>query len=243
MSLGWYSDLTSVERRTYWACFAGFGLDSMDTAIYALVIPSLIATLGLTRPEAGYLATAALVGAAAGGWGAGILADRVGRVRVLQVTILWVAVFTFAAAFAGGFWQLLGIRFLQGLGYGGEAAVGGVLISEVIRPALRGRVAASVQSGYAVGYAISVALLPIIASLFPEQIGWRVFFAIGIVPAFLVFFIRRLVPESGVYTDAKAARARGPRPRRSGRSSPAGTGAAPWPRRLCPPASSAAPTS
>ena len=102
MRLGWYSNLTSVERRTYWACFAGFALDSMDTTIYALVIPALIATLGLTRPEAGYLATAALAGAAVGGWGAGIVADRIGRVRVLQITILWVAVFTFAAAFANG---------------------------------------------------------------------------------------------------------------------------------------------
>ena len=88
MRLGWYSDLTPVERRTYWACFGGFGLDSMDTTMYALVIPSLITVLGITRPEAGYLATAALVGAAAGGWGAGMLAgplmygwlsDRIGR--------------------------------------------------------------------------------------------------------------------------------------------------------------------
>lgn len=178
----------------------------MDSTIYSLVIPSLIATIGLSSKEAGFLATAALVGTAIGGWGAGILADKIGRVRVLQLTILWCALFTFAAAFSNSFTQLFGIRFLQGLGYGGEAAVGGVLISEVIRPALRGRVAASVQSGYAVGYAVSVALLPIIASLFPEAIGWRVFFAIGIIPAGLIFFIRRLVPESGVYNDAKVAR-------------------------------------
>jgi hypothetical protein len=149
MRLGWYSELTAPERRTFWACFGGFGLDSMDTTMYALVIPSLIAMLGITRPEAGYLATAALVGAAIGGWGAGVLADRIGRVRVLQLTILWVAGFTFVAAFTGSFSQLLVVRLLQGLGYGGEAAVGGVLISEVVRPALRGRVAASVQSGYA----------------------------------------------------------------------------------------------
>jgi MFS family permease len=201
MRLGWYSDLNPVERRTYWACFAGFGLDSMDSTIYALVIPALIATIGLTKPEAGYLATAALVGAAIGGWGAGILADRIGRVRILQLTILWVALCTLAAAFATGFNTLFIIRFLQGLGYGGEAAVGGVLISEVVRPALRGRVAASVQSSYAVGYAISVGLLPVISSLFPAEIGWRVFFAIGIIPAFLVFFIRRMVPESSVYSE------------------------------------------
>lgn len=205
LKLGWYSELDVTERRTYWACFAGFGLDSMDSTIYALVIPALIATLGLTRPEAGYLATAALVGAAIGGWGGGILADRVGRVRVLQFTILVVAVLTLVSAFATGFWFLLVVRFLQGLGYGGEAAVGGVLISEVIRPSLRGRVAASVQSSYAVGFAVSVALLPVISSLFPEHIGWRVFFAIGIAPAFLVFFIRRLVPESGLFKESKAS--------------------------------------
>ncbi|MGI3779127.1 MAG: MFS transporter, partial [Janthinobacterium lividum] len=175
----------------------------MDTTIYALVIPALIATLGLTRPAAGALASAALAGAAIGGWGAGILADRIGRVRVLQLTILMVSVFTLVAAFANGFVPLLAIRFLQGLGYGGEAAVGGVLISEVIRPTLRGRVAASVQSSYALGYAVSVGLLPVISALFPEAIGWRVFFAIGIVPAGLLFLIRRLVPESGLYVEAR----------------------------------------
>ncbi len=168
------------------------------------MIPALIATIGLTKPEAGYLGSAALVGAAVGGWGAGILADRIGRVRILQMTIVWVALCTLAAAFASGFDTLFIIRFLQGLGYGGEAAVGGVLISEVVRPALRGRVAASVQSSYAIGYAVSVALLPVISSLFPEAIGWRVMFAIGVVPAFLVLFIRRLVPESGIYRDNKA---------------------------------------
>jgi MFS family permease len=122
---------------------------------------------------------------------------------------LWVAVWTASSAFAGGFGQLFVIRLLQGLGYGGEAAVGGVLISEVIRPALRGRVAASVQSSYALGYAVSVGLLPVIASMFPEEIGWRVFFGLGIIPAFLVFFIRKLVPESGVYSESKRAQSNG----------------------------------
>ncbi len=207
MNAGWYGDLTPVERKTFWACFAGFGLDSMDTTMYGLVIPSLIAVLGITRPEAGLLATAALIGAALGGWGAGLVADRIGRVRVLQITILWVALFTGAAAFANTFHELLAARLMQGLGYGGEAAVGGVLISEVVRPALRGRVAAAVQSGYAVGYAVSVALLPIVSAMFPETLGWRVLFGIGIVPAGLVLVIRRLVPESAVYERTRFAAA------------------------------------
>ena len=59
MALGWYSELNPVEKRTYWACFAGLALYSMDHTIYALVIPALMATLGITPPEAGYLATAA----------------------------------------------------------------------------------------------------------------------------------------------------------------------------------------
>lgn len=209
MKLGWYSALTALEKRTYWACFGGFALDSMDTTIYALVMPVLISVVGITRPEAGVLASASLIGSAVGGWGAGILADRIGRVRMLQMTILWCALATLAAAFCNAFDQFLVVRFLQGLGYGGEAAVGAVLISEVVRPELRGRVAASVQAGYAVGYAVSTALMPFFLGAFPQTQGWRFFFAFGVAPALFIFFIRRLVPESAVYTDAAARRRQG----------------------------------
>lgn len=209
--IGWYGKLNGVERRTYWACFGGFALDSMDTTIYALVLPVLIAVLGIAKAQAGLLATAALVGAAAGGWIAGILADRFGRVEVLKATILWVALFTGLTALCNDFPQFLVARFLQGLGFGGEAAVGAVLIGEVVRPELRGRVSASVQSGYAVGYAASTALMPIVFSLFPEAVGWRIMFLIGIAPAVLVLFIRRLVPESEIFLEEKRAEQAGAR--------------------------------
>lgn len=208
MKIGWYSDLTPVERRTYWACFGGYTLDSLDSTMYALLAPVLIAVLSITRTEIGILATAGLVGNAVGGWIAGIVADRFGRVAVLKFTILWVAIFSLLAAAATGFHALFVVRALQGLGYGGEAAVGGVLISEAVRPYLRGRVAASVQSGFAVGYAMSTVIMPIVFYFLPETIGWRVMFVIGIVPAFLVLMIRQSVPESGAYeTAAKARRA------------------------------------
>jgi MFS family permease len=203
MRFGWYSDMSRVERNTYWACFGGLALDSMDTTIYALVIPVLIAVVGITRQDAGLLASAALIGSAIGGWLAGIVADRIGRVRVLQITILWVALTTLAAAFTNGFHGLLVVRSLQGLGYGGEAAVGGVLISEVIAPRLRGRAAASVQSGYAIGYAVSVGLMAVVFAVLPQEIAWRAFFAIGVLPAGLVFLVRRLVPESTLFTDRR----------------------------------------
>jgi MFS family permease len=120
-----------------------------------------------------------------------------------------VAAFSLLAAAASGFHALFVARALQGLGYGGEAAVGGVLISEAVRPYLRGRVAASVQSGFAVGYAMSTIIMPVVFYFFPETTGWRVMFVIGVLPAFLVLMIRQSVPESAVYENAAKARQAG----------------------------------
>lgn len=208
MRLGWYSALTPKEKRTYWACFGGFTLDSMDSTIYALMMPVLMTVLALSKSDAGMLGSVSLIGSAIGGWGAGLLADRYGRVRVMQGTVLWVALFTCLAGLCSSFWEFLPVRFLQGIGYGGEAVVGAVLISEAIAPALRGRVAASVQSGYAVGYAISLTLMPVVFAWLPEDIAWRAFFAIGLLPAALIWFIRRLVPESEAFTRASQKRQR-----------------------------------
>ena len=74
------------ERRTFWACFSGWALDAMDVQLYAVVMPTLISVWALSRSDAGLLATSALVTSSAGGWLAGMLADRIGRVKVLQLT-------------------------------------------------------------------------------------------------------------------------------------------------------------
>jgi len=200
MKTGWYGELNHNEKKTWWACLGGFTLDSMDSTIYSLVMPILLSIAILTKAEAGILGSASLIGSALGGWSAGLLADRWGRIRVMQLTVLWVACFTALTALCDEFWQFLIVRFLQGLGYGGEVVVGGVLISEVIRASYRGRVGASIQSGYALGYAISLTVLPVLLSFFPQEIAWKLFFLIGIVPAILVWFIRRLVPESPVFS-------------------------------------------
>lgn len=202
MKAGWYSELNHNEKKTWWACLGGFTLDSMDSTIYSLVMPILLSLAILTKAEAGILGSASLIGSALGGWSAGFLADRWGRIRVMQLTVLWVACFTALTALCGEFWQFLIVRFLQGLGYGGEVVVGGVLISEVIRASYRGRVGASIQSGYALGYSISLTVLPVLLNFFPEELAWKLFFLIGIVPAILVWFIRRLVPESPVFSQS-----------------------------------------
>ena len=104
------------------------------------------------------LGTVTLVVSAFGGWFAGALADRFGRVRVLQITILWYAFFTFLCGFAQNFTQLFILRALQGLGFGGEWAAGAVLMGEVIRDKYRGRAVGLVQTGWAVGWGAAALL-------------------------------------------------------------------------------------
>ena len=195
----WWQDLTLRERRTMLACFGGWALDAFDVQIYSFAIPALIASWGMTQAQAGFVGTVALLFSALGGWFAGALSDRYGRVRVLQITVVWFALFTFLSGFTTNYTQLLVSRSLQGLGFGGEWAAGAVLISEVIRPEYRGRVAGTVHSGFAVGWAGAALLFTLLFSLLPHEIAWRFMFWIGVLPAFLVIFIRRFVRESDVF--------------------------------------------
>ena len=94
------------------ACFGGWSLDAMDVMVFSFVIPSLLALWHITKAEAGFLATVTLVVSALGRWFAGALADRYGRVRVLQIAILWYAVFTFLCGFANDFYTLFTFRAL-----------------------------------------------------------------------------------------------------------------------------------
>src|SRR5215831_17633562 len=143
--LAWISELAPRERRAFGACFGGWALDAMDVQMYSFVIPALIATWGITRAEAGVLGTAALLVSAVGGWLAGWIADRFGRVRTLQLAILWFAVFTFFSGLAQNYQQLFAARALLGLGFGGEWAAGAVLLGESIRPEHRGKALGTMQ--------------------------------------------------------------------------------------------------
>lgn len=193
--LAWFSELTPRERRTMGACFGGWSLDALDVQIFSFVIPSLLALWKITAGQAGELATITLLISAFGGWIAGAMADRFGRVRVLQVTILWYAVFTFLCGFAQDFNQLFVFRALQGFGFGGEWAAGAVLMGEVIRDRYRGRAVGIVQTGWSIGWGAAALLYTILIATVPEEYAWRALFWIGLAPAALVFWIRRFVEE------------------------------------------------
>ena len=200
----WFTSMQVRERRTFWACFTGWALDAMDVQIYAVVMPTLIGLWSLSQTQAGTLGTAALLFSSAGGWIAGILADRFGRVAVLRLTILWFAFFTFLSAFTQSYEQLLLTRSLQGLGFGGEWAAGAVLMSEVIDKRIRGRAVGTVQGGWSVGYGTAVLLFTIVFSVARPEVAWRILFMLGLVPALLVLWIRRYVEEPEVFTAMKA---------------------------------------
>src|SRR6185312_10335460 len=127
------------------------------------------------------------------------LSDRFGRVRMLQITILWYSFFTFLCAFAQNFEQLFVLRALHGLGFGGEWAAGAVLMGEVIRDKYRGRGVGLVQTGWAVGWGASALVYTALYAFLPEEIAWRALFAVGLIPAVFVFWIRRHIEEPDVF--------------------------------------------
>lgn len=196
----WFRRLSPRERRTFWGCFGGWAVDAMDVQIFSLVITGLV-SLGFLadRAEAGRIATVTLLCSAIGGWLTGVLADRVGRARMLQITVVWFSVFTLLCGFAQDANQLMIFRALMGFGFGGEWAAGAILMGETVRANYRGRAVGTVQSGWAIGWGVAVILFVLTDQLFSDEWSWRVLFALGVLPALLVFYIRRHVKEPDIF--------------------------------------------
>jgi MFS family permease len=205
--LAFYRDMNTAERRTFWACATGWTLDGMDFMIYPLVLGVIIKQWSVDPGTAGLAGTVTLLASAVGGWLAGYLADRIGRVRTLQYTIIWFSVFSLLCAVVQNFDQLLIARALLGLGFGGEWAAGAVLMGEAIRPQYRGRAVGSVQSGWAVGWGLAALMQAILFSVMAPEMAWRWMFAAGALPALLVFYLRRYVTEPDIAATAQVKQA------------------------------------
>jgi len=201
----WLGRLDRNEKRTLAASFGGYGVDAFDYYTLPLVTPILLSLWGVSKTEIGLIGTSTLISSAIGGWLAGILADRYGRVRILQLTILVFAIFTFACGLSQTPGQLMLARSLQGLGFGGEWAVGSVLIAEMIRPEYRGKAVGLVQSSWAIGWGAAVLVSVALFSLLPPEWSWRVMFFLGVLPALLIIFIRRSIKDPEVYVQTRNA--------------------------------------
>jgi MFS family permease len=149
---------------------------------------------------AGFLNSLMLVASAIGGFIFGILADRIGRTRALMASILVYSFASAACGFSHTIPQLATFRFVLGLGMGGEWTTGAALIAETWRAEHRGKALGLMQSAYAIGEAIAALIVLIV---FP-RLGWRAVFFVGVLPALLVLWIRRGVPESDIWKNRSA---------------------------------------
>ena len=172
------------------------------------VLPAVTAAFALSPAQAGLLGSVGLVTSAVGGAVAGALADVLGRVRVLILSIASYALFTLLAGCAQSYEQLLVFLTLQGLGFGGEWAAGAVLVAEYADATQRGRVVGSVQSAWSIGYAGVLLANPITFSLAPPELAWRIMFWLGALPAVALLWVRTGIEESPLYRAEVAARAR-----------------------------------
>ncbi|MEV7095984.1 MFS transporter [Amycolatopsis sp. NPDC051045] len=192
----WFRTLGKRGRRAFVGAFGGYGLDSFDYQTLPLGLAAITAYFGISSGEAGLLGTTTLVVSAIGGVGAGMLADRIGRVRTLQITIAMYTIFTVLCGFAPNFETLLVFRALQGLGFGGEWAAGAALVAEYSQARYRGRTVAFVQSAWAVGWGLSVIVYTVVFSFASDDVAWRIMFWTGVIPALFVLWIRRSVKDA-----------------------------------------------
>lgn len=199
MAPSWYRGLGSNGRGAFWSAYAGFSIDAMSVQLYAFVLPILLELWGLTAARAGLLASVALISGSIGGWLAGSLSDRFGRIRILRITIVWLAVSTVLCGLARNGDELLIARLIQGFGFGAEWAVGVVFMSEIAPAATRGRILGTLQSAWAVGWALAAAATSISIALLPADIGWRLAFFVGLFPALALFRVRSGMADTQIF--------------------------------------------
>jgi MFS family permease len=172
-------------------------LDSFDVALYSLVLAHLMADFGMSKAVGGLLNSFTLVASAIGGFLFGFIADRIGRTRSLMASILIYSVASGACGLSNTIVELAIFRFILGLGMGGEWSTGAALVAETWPTEHRGKALGLMQSTYAIGEMIAAGLVGFMLPRF----GWRAVFFAGVLPALLVFWIQRRVPEPAIWKE------------------------------------------
>ncbi|HVO61881.1 MAG TPA: MFS transporter [Terriglobales bacterium] len=192
-----FSAITPAQRRTLLAAALGWMLDAFDAMLYALVLAHVMRDLGMTKAMGGLLNTLTLLASGIGGVSFGFLADRIGRKRALMLSILTYSVCSFASGLSRSVLMLAVFRFILGLGMGGEWNTGATLVAETWPTELRAKAIAVVQSSWAIGYACA----SVVAGIVLHYADWRMVFFVGILPALVVLWIQKGVPESEMWIE------------------------------------------
>jgi MFS family permease len=203
----WYHELTPYQWRVLVCACLGWALDIMDGYLYAVILfPAMSDLLGTAESTVigwygGIVLSIFMVGWALGGLLFGPIADRYGRAKTMALTILVYAGFTGLCATAGSWQELAFYRFMTGLGIGGEWSTGAALIAETWPAKSRAKAAGIMQASGGIGFFLASLLY-----LFVGPYGWRWVFALGILPAFVAFYIRRSLKEPERWMRAKGTR-------------------------------------
>ena len=188
--------MSALSYRTLVAAALGWALDAFDVMLYAVVITAVMRDLGMSKGMAGFLNTLTLLASGIGGVLFGSIADKVGRTRALMLSILTYSVCSFLSGLAQSIVMLAIIRFVLGLGMGGEWNTGATLVAETWPEHLRAKALSIVQSSWALGYAAAA----LVAGLMLRYTSnWRYVFFVGVAPALVTLWIRKDVPESEMW--------------------------------------------
>ena len=205
-------DLSPQQWKSGIAAWLGWLFDGLELHLYTLIaLPLVVQLLAVpsaadpaVKEKSAYIQAAFLIGWAVGGAFFGRLGDLIGRSRALALTVLTYALCTGLCAFAQNWWQLMIFRFVAALGIGGEWAVGASLLTETWPRAWRPWMAAVLQTGVNLGILLGAAVVGVLTLVLPPG-SERWVFLVGVLPALLVFWIRRHVPEPETWQRAEAA--------------------------------------
>ena len=194
-----FENPTKLHYKILFMSWAGWVFDFYDLILFSFLLIPIGKELHLTNFELSWVLGSSLAATAIGGVIFGILSDRFGRKNVLQWTILTYSIGTFLCGISSTIWILLLFRIITGLGVGGEWATGQTYVGETFPAKVRGRYGAFMQTGAPFG----IVLASIIGGILEQHIGWRSCFFISILPALLVVFTRKSLPESDVWLQRK----------------------------------------
>ena len=190
---------SKLHYKILFMSWAGWVFDFYDLMLFSWLLIPIGKELQLTKIELSLVLGFSLAATAIGGVVFGILSDRFGRKNVLQWTILTYSIGTFFCGLSTSIWFLLLFRIITGLGVGGEWATGQTYVGETFPAKVRGRYGAFMQTGAPFG----IVLASIIGGILEQNLGWRSCFFISILPALLVVFTRKSLPESDVWIQRK----------------------------------------
>jgi len=204
----WYREITPQSWRVLGFAGLGWMFDVYDSFVLSLTIPALVVAFALSNAEAGTIGSILAAGLIVGGVTMGWVADRIGRVRTLYLSILIYSLFTCLTAFAPSATWVAVLRFFGGLGMGGTWTSGAALVAETWGAKHRGKGGALMQMGLPIGSMLAIGVTALVTSLMGglNNGGWRVIYGLGCLPALILLPVALRTPESPVWS-ARAASA------------------------------------